>query len=90
MPHRIIVSIGLLSLLLSFFGQLEAIADDSTAQTLEFALQMNNAIPCATQGIPIEECSSFNTTSSSQLKDFNKVLDDFSTEVETRLDLSYD
>ena len=43
--------------LLGFTLQLQAIAEDTAAQTLTFADDMRLAIPCATRGIPVDKCS---------------------------------
>ncbi len=42
---------------LGFALELNEIAKDTSAQTLVFADDMRNALPCATKGIPITECS---------------------------------
>lgn len=47
----------ILSLFLGFALELNEIAKDTSAQTLVFADDMRNALPCATKGIPITECS---------------------------------
>ena len=56
MPHRIIISIGMFSLLLSFFGQLADIAEASGSETIAFAESMHDALPCAFEGVDLQEC----------------------------------
>lgn len=44
-------------LIVGFATQLEDIAKDTSSKALAFSDDMNKAMDCATQGIPISECS---------------------------------
>ena len=57
MPHRIITGLFAIGFILTFFMQLEGYADDAGTQALDFAKSMNQAIPCATDGRALDECS---------------------------------
>ncbi|MBN1275283.1 hypothetical protein JXA12_03245 [Candidatus Woesearchaeota archaeon] len=46
-----------MALIIGFATQLEDIANDTSDKALAFADDMNNAMECATKGIPISQCS---------------------------------
>ena len=47
----------LIALLLVVASELEDIAESTADQALAFSADMSNAMPCATLGIPLAECS---------------------------------
>jgi hypothetical protein len=74
-------------LLLSFFVQLESTAMDSMSQTLDFTQEMNQALPCAFDGVALEECSSANSTTmdTDALLAYQELLQNITQELERRL-----
>lgn len=45
------------TLIIGVAVELQSIAEDTSDKALAFASDMNSAMPCATQGIPLEQCS---------------------------------
>lgn len=68
----------IMTLIVGFASQLEDIAKDSSEKAIEFSDDMNNAMECATKGIPISVCSPdlMNYDFSAQTEEFQAVLDD--------------
>ena len=46
-----------MTLIIGVASQMEEIAQDTSDKALAFSDDMNNAMDCATRGVPIEECS---------------------------------
>ncbi len=67
-----------LAIVVGFGTQLETTANDVSAKTLAFTDDMNLAIPCATHGIPISECSPelLNYDFSEEREEFTTILED--------------
>lgn len=64
-------------MMLGFAMELSEIAEDTSDQTLQFASDMSNAIPCATRGISIYSCSP-NLAHTSFEDETNRTLEVFS------------
>lgn len=87
--YRIVTALAVLPIILSFFAQLETVALDSTAQIEHFTQQINDAIPCATQGIDLSRCGVDFRQDSQELEntltEYEKLLEDSQKELSAHL-----
>jgi hypothetical protein len=71
------------TIILSFVAQLEPIAKESSDKAIEYAQDMNNAMECATKGIPISKCSPnlMDTSFTKELEETQRILENMTLEL---------
>ncbi len=84
----VIPTVLILTLTLGTLTQLQDIAEDSAAKAVKYSDDMNNAIPCAFEARPLDECSPdlFSTDFESEMDRTQAILADLEAQQPGHLD----